>query len=245
MNDITEQPTSTGVPLRTVPTRPGPVTDRAVRTLLELIQSGRFPTNSRLPSQRKLAEQLDVSRASLREAIFVLDTLGYVRVEPSRGTFVCEPGLAEHRARWRFADRYSERDVFETRYTLESYTARLASINAAESDIELLRLCIEGMKDAARERDLLNYAEMDFAFHEQIVKLSGNQVVAQTLRALQKAMKETQRLPLAKPSYLWEPVHEHERILSAIQQHDPDGAAYLMQLHITRAADRAKIVLRI
>ncbi len=224
--------------------RRGAVADKAVRALAEMINIGRFPPESRLPAQRLLAEQLRISRASLREATLVLETLGYVRVEPNRGTFVCPHGEREMRSRWRFADRYSERDIFETRYTLEGYTARLAALRASDEDIAALRSCIESMKQAARERDLVGFAEMDFAFHHYLVRLSDNQVVAQTLRVLKEAMKESQRLPLADISGLWEPIHEHERIVEAIRQHDPDGAAYLMQLHITRAAHRAKILLR-
>jgi GntR family transcriptional regulator, transcriptional repressor for pyruvate dehydrogenase complex len=225
--------------------RGGAVGDRAVRTLVEMIGVGDFPPNSRLPAQRALAEQLRISRASLREATLVLEALGYVRVEPNRGTFVCGHHERQKRTRWRFADRYSERDIFETRYTLESYTARLAALRASDEDVAKLRSCIEAMKQAARERDLVSFPELDFAFHHHIVRLSGNQVVAQTLRVLKEAMKESQRLPLADIARLWDPIHEHERILEAIRQHDPDGAAYLMQLHITRAAHRAKISLRI
>jgi GntR family transcriptional repressor for pyruvate dehydrogenase complex len=234
---------STGLDSRAA--RRGAVADKAVRTLVEMINIGRFPPESRLPAQRPLAEQLRISRASLREATLVLETLGYVRVEPNRGTFVCPHREREMRSRWRFADRYSERDIFETRYTLEGYTARLAALRASDEDIAALRSRIEGMKRAARERDLVGFAEMDFAFHHHLVRMSDNQVVAQTLRILKEAMKESQRLPLADISGLWEPIHEHERIVEAIRQHDPDGAAYLMQLHITRAAHRAKISLRI
>ncbi|MGH6943049.1 MAG: FadR/GntR family transcriptional regulator, partial [Geminicoccaceae bacterium] len=211
--------------------RRGAVTDKAVRTLVEMINVGRFPPSSRLPAQRALAELLQISRASLREATLVLETLGYVRVEPNRGTFVRGDREREMPTRWRFADRYSERDIFETRYTLESYAARFAALRASDDDVATLRSCIESMKRAARKRDLVGFAEMDFAFHHHIVRLSGNQVVAQTLRSLQEAMKESQRLPLAEISRLWEPIHEHERILDALRQQDPDGAAYLMQLH--------------
>lgn len=225
--------------------RRGAVTDKAVRTLVEMINLGRFPPSSRLPAQRTLAELLQISRASLREATLVLETLGYVRVEPNRGTFVCGDGEQKRRTRWQFAEGYSKRDIFETRYMLESYTARLAALRAREQDVVMLRSCIQEMKQAARKRDLLSFAETDFAFHHQIVRLSGNQVVAQTLRVLQDAMKESQRLPLADVARLWDPIHEHERITEAIRQQDPDGAAYLMQLHITRAAERAKIALRL
>jgi GntR family transcriptional repressor for pyruvate dehydrogenase complex len=245
MDSRREQTIEASTGLDTRAARRGAVADKTVRTLAEMINIGRFPPESRLPAQRLLAEQLRISRASLREATLVLETLGFVRVEPNRGIFVCSPREREMRSRWRFADGYSERDIFETRYTLESYTARLAALRASDEDVATLRSRIEGMKQAARERDLVSFAEMDFAFHHHLVCLSDNQVVAQTLRILKEAMKESQRLPLAEITRLWEPIHEHERIVEAIRQHDPDGAAYLMQLHITRAAHRAKILLRI
>jgi GntR family transcriptional repressor for pyruvate dehydrogenase complex len=74
--------------------------------------------------------------------------------------------------------------------------------------------------------------------------LSGNRLFAEIHHLNREAILESQKLPLATHKRLWEPVSEHERILQALEQRDPDGASYLMQLHIIRAADRVGITLK-
>jgi len=221
------------------------VVDAAVKRLIQRIREGDLPPNSRLPSQRSLAEQLSVSYATLREAMSVLTTLGYIRVEPNRGTYIRAIGDREPQPTWRFIDQYSQRDIYEARHVLESYTARLAALGHSEEGLRGLEESLGGLKRAARELDLLAFAEHDFNFHNRIVVLSGNVAVGEMLRTLKDAMRESQRLPLAKPSQLWETISEHEKILNAIKHSDPEGAAYLMQLHITKAAGRANVTLRI
>ena len=54
---------------------------------------------------------------------------------------------------------------------------------------------------------------------------------------------ESQKLAMARHAQLWEPAMEHERILQAIERRDPDGAAYYMRTHITRAAGRAGVAI--
>ena len=58
------------------------------RHIQGMILSGELATGRRIPGQREFAEQLGISRASLREALLTLETLGLVRTEPGRGTFV-------------------------------------------------------------------------------------------------------------------------------------------------------------
>ena len=100
------------------------------------------------------------------------------------------------------------------------------------------------MKDCMREGDLLGAAHEDFKFHDIIVVLSGNRLFAEIHHLNQEAILESQKLPFSRHKRLWEPVQEHERILKALEQRDPDGASYLMQLHIIKAADRVGITLK-
>jgi len=77
-----------------------------------------------------------------------------------------------------------------------------------------------------------------------IVTLSGNRLFKEIHDLNWDAVLESQKLPLSRHKRLWEPVQEHESILKAMEQRDPEGASYLMQLHIVRAADRVGIALR-
>lgn len=225
-----------------------PVCHRIVRRLEELIGQGEFKPGTVLPSQRTLAARLGVSRSSLREALSVMETLGLVSGEPGQRTRVLGAGDAQAQdkvsARWRYASRYSEKDVYELRLLLEGRAARLAAEKITAKTLADLTGCLAAMKDAIRQRDLLTAALKDFEFHDIIVTLSGNRLFKEIHDMNREAILETQKLPLSRHNRLWEPVQEHERVLQALAQRDPDGAAYLMQMHIIRAAERIGIRLR-
>src|SRR5579883_2462580 len=201
-----------------------------------------------LPSQRTLAAELGVSRSSLREALSVLETLGLVSSEPGQRAYIIGAGNGANHdkvtVRWRYASRYTEHDVYELRLLLEARAARLAAEKMTTRTLADLTACLAAMKDAIRHEDLLTAALKDFEFHDIIVTLSGNRLFKEIHDMNREAILETQKLPLSRHSRLWEPVQEHERVLQALEQRDPDGAAYLMQLHIIRAAERIGVRLQ-
>jgi GntR family transcriptional regulator, transcriptional repressor for pyruvate dehydrogenase complex len=225
-----------------------PVSHRVVRRLEEKISRGELKAGMLLPSERALAAELGVSRSSLREALSVMETLGLVSSSPGRRAYIvaaADGAIYEKAAvRWRYASRYTERDVYELRLLLEVRATRLAAEKITTRTLTDLTACLVAMKDAIRQEDLLTAALKDFEFHDIIVTLSGNRLFKEIHQLNRGAILETQKLPLSRHSRLWEPVQEHERVLQALEQRDPDGAAYLMQLHITRAAERIGIRLQ-
>jgi GntR family transcriptional regulator, transcriptional repressor for pyruvate dehydrogenase complex len=222
------------------------VSHKIVRQLQDTISSGELETGALLPSERELAARFWVSRSSVREALSILETLGLVAIEPGRRARVLgtstEPD--KHLTRWQYASRFNENDVYELRLVLESRAARLSAEKMTPQIIANLAASIASMKDSLRQGDLLAASNDDFKFHDIIVNLSGNRLFAEIHHLNREVILESQKLPLATHKRLWEPVHEHERILQALEQRDPDGASYLMQLHIIRAADRVGISLK-
>ncbi len=218
-----------------------PVSHSVVRRIQAMIESGEIAPGGTLPPQRKLATMLNVSRPSLREALRVLETLGFVEVQPGRRAVVSEargPGMPP---RWRFQGRFSELDVFQFRLLVETFTARLAASHISGEQIEELRRNIEEMRVAMRESDLELSAFIDAKFHRKIIDFAGNKLIPEVYVMLQNIILEAHRLPLHTRARLWEPVDEHMNILKAFEQRDPEGAAYYMQLHIMRTASRSGI----
>ena len=180
----------------------------------------RFKTGEALPPQRELAQRLGVSRATLREAVSVLATIGMLSVEQGRGTFVLTPG-AEPQAQglptsWRFAARYSPEEVYQFRYIAESHAAQLAAMTHTADEIAAMNTSVRDMKGAIKTGDLEMYAQSDFAFHALVMRLSHNRLLADMHRGFSSVLIESQRLPLIDRSRLWEPVIEHERIVEAV-----------------------------
>jgi GntR family transcriptional repressor for pyruvate dehydrogenase complex len=206
-----------------------------------MISAGMVKPGEKLPSQRTLSEQLQVSRTSLREALSVLETLGFVRVEPGRGAVVCEEGTRGGAAGWRFGNRFPEQDVFQLRMLIETYTARLAAAAMTEGQLQELNRNIESMRIALRAKDLEASARIDYDFHRRIIEFAGNKVFAEIYDGLAGVMLELHRLPLNARGRLWEPITEHENIIHAFEQNDPDSASYYMRLHLIRTAGRSGI----
>ena len=225
-----------------------PLSHRIVHRLEEKISRGELKAGTLLPSQRALAAELGVSRSSLREALSVMETLGLVSSQRDGRARVVDSGNSATQdrttVRWRYARRYSERDVYELRLLLEARAAWLAAAKLTPEALADLTACLAGMRDAIRQGDLLTTALKDFEFHDVIVGLSGNRLFKEIHHMNREAILETQKLPLSRHNRLWEPVLEHERILQALEQRDPEGASYLMQLHIIRAADRIGVSLQ-
>lgn len=224
------------------------VAQSTVRRIQEMIIAGEFRPGQPIPSQRELARQLGVSRASLREALSILDTLGVLRIEPARGTFVTDEGDgAEQRdlrpGSWRFASRYTPGEVYQFRHMAESQAASLAAMHATQGEVEELRRNLQAFKEATRRVDLVSSSQLDFEFHQAITRMSRNRMLADLHRTYHHVLLESQRLPLARRDRLWEPVVEHERIVQAIAMNDPEGAGYYMRAHINRAADRVGIAI--
>jgi GntR family transcriptional regulator, transcriptional repressor for pyruvate dehydrogenase complex len=223
------------------------VVAKAVREIQEMIRSGRFAPGAGLPGQRELAAELGASRASLREALSILTTLGMVRVEPRRGTVVPETAEPEEAQRpfddvqWRFGARYTPEEVYQFRVIAEGQAASLAAMHLSDEELGLLQRNQQVFKEATRQLDSVSSSRHDFEFHHLIMRFSRNRMLVHLHRTYDQALLESQRLQLAERGRVWEPVVEHQRILNALAMRDPDGAGYYMRAHITRAAERVGV----
>ncbi len=221
------------------------VTQAVVASLRAMIRDGTFKGGTALPPQRDLARQLGVSRASLREAISVLGTVGLLSIEQGRGTFLvsnaegAEPG--QPLGSWRFAARYSPEEVYQFRLIAESQAVQLAAMNHTDEELAELSHNLERFRQATRQADLGAHAQADFEFHRLIVRFSRNRLLADMHGSFAGVLLEAQRLPLVRRDTLWEPVLEHERIVESLKRSDPEGARYYMRQHLSRACSRAGI----
>lgn len=220
------------------------VAQKTVTRIQEMIRKGGLSPRDVLPPQRVLSERLNVSRSSLREALSVLETVGVLRTEPRRGTFVASGSneIVDPEA-WRFGQRYSPPEVYQFRFVVEGYAARLTALRASPRDLTALNRNLDKFKEAVRKEDLSATSRLDFEFHSRIMRVSGNRMFAAVHGSYGAVMLESQKLPLNRRERLWEPVTEHENILRAIEKQDPDGAVYFMHIHILRAANRVSIEL--
>ncbi len=211
-----------------------------VKTLVAMIGEGHWSSGTALPPQRELAKLLQISRATLREAISVLLTTGEIKaLDNGRGFTIADPSDEPKGPVWPHAARYSLREVYQLRHVVESYAAQLAAMSRTDANLVELRQALEAFRAAAVSGDLMAYTEADFEFHRQILAISGNRLLVDMHRTFAGVMLESQRMPALRPGDLWPAVKEHELILEAIERGDPDGANYYMRKHISTGGSRS------
>lgn len=224
-----------------------PVTEVVTRRIQEMIRNGEFPRDAKLPSQRVLSERLGVSRASLREALLTLETLGLVRTLPARGTFV---GGARTRTReagrnWRHDARFSIAEAFQTRLLIESEMCRLAATAINEKRLDELATAARVFEEGWRGDDLLAHVEADLTFHALIAKTCPNSMLRALYQSIRDVLTESQRAPIpdTEVSRMEASIAEHHAILAALSDRDAPAAAEAMRRHIRNTATIAGVAL--
>jgi len=189
--------------------------------LREAIIKGDIAPGEKL-NEPKLAEQFQVSRGPLREAIRRLVAMRLVKHVPHVGATVVTLELE------------SILELYEVREALEGKAAALAAQNMSQLEISKLRALLE----LHRQQNAGEYmqTEGDFDFHYQIIKGSGNQLLTDQLcdelyHLIRMFRFQTSRFKSRSNRALI----EHEQLIYAIEQRDPQLAEMLMRKHITRA----------
>ncbi|SSW73679.1 Glc operon transcriptional activator [Achromobacter veterisilvae] len=212
------------------------------------IRSSEWTAAGKLPGQRQLAEALGVSRASLREAITMLEGLGMLRSEAGRGVFIAKPGekgLGSAYGRWRFQGRYALRDVYLVRNQLEELAAGLAASVVTQAGLSRLRATIVQMEKAADVGDLVTMSEGDHAFHACLFEIAGSPMLLDLAESIGDVVDGSRQVAFADPARVREPIREHADIIDALATGSPDAARRAMRAHICNVADRAGLSLTI
>lgn len=202
------------------------------------LSDGDLALGGRLPGERAMAEQLQVSRTSVREAVRILEAMGVVRAGVGSGkdagtVVIAEPGSAlGSTLRLHVATRHLPvADIVETRVLLESWAAARAKVGAPALD-EAAAL-LEQMDDSP---DIETFLALDARFHVALAQAAGNTVVSAMMASLRGAIenyagKLTGNLPD------WKATSdrlraEHRAILAAVNADDGGRAADLVAAHI-------------
>lgn len=198
-----------------------------------LINEGAYPPGSRLPGERELAEQFDVSRVTIREAEIALQALGYIRIKTGSGVYVLDSGEQGNQE----LPNISAFELTEARLMFESEAAALAARHISDETLERLQVLIEKMSVANPH---INEAalEADRQFHLAIAEASGNAVVKHVVDTLWKIRNDVPELREVHTSICavedaTDRHEEHARVLEALRKRDPSAARQAMQEHFT------------
>ncbi|MBC2886284.1 FadR family transcriptional regulator [Ochrobactrum sp. CM-21-5] len=208
-----------------------------------MITDGTLKPGDKIPSQREFSQKFGISRASLREALLTLETLGLLKTEPGRGTFVVDhpQGQTARMAPWRYSESYSVFDVFQTRIMLEGEIARLAAGRLTQLQLEQMEAATRMMEEGWSHQDRLSNVEADLEFHSIIVSACSNAMLRALYGTMRQQLAETQRqpIPMTNPDRMKESIAEHRRIIMALAINDGMNAKQEMESHIRNTAQCA------
>ncbi len=232
------------------PIRPKKLSEEIVNQIKELISRGDLKPGQKIPSERELASFLGVSRPSVREAIMVLEAMGFLESRQGGGTYV--RSLADVTMADPLASMVEQRDprmlhaLTEVRIGLETWSAYLAAKRAEDSDIERLRELYAIMVEQAKSGGW--DAEIDFQFHLTITAASHNTLQVHILDTIQTLFQATIMVALSefysKEGYIELLLNHHREIMEAIAARDPELARDKMMEHLTLVDEKLALFLQ-
>ncbi|CAB4678556.1 unannotated protein [freshwater metagenome] len=210
---------------------------RIASQLIELIDIQKLAPGDRLPPERSLADLLEVSRPSLREALHILQAQGFVQIKHGQGTFVREPIVAQELRASMMSSTHGLNELFDAREVLEVPASKWAAAKASKEDLRLLRATLNQIDTvtATAPIDFDQLQILDAKFHLTIVGIAGNRFINQTLNVLQDVMKMSMETTLRLPGRSDVSRNEHNGILAAIESGNGELASQLTLQHITGA----------
>jgi GntR family transcriptional repressor for pyruvate dehydrogenase complex len=204
-----------------------------VRQILGMIEKGRFKRGDQLPVERELSETFKVSRSTVREAIFSLETMKLVQRRQGDGTYVIassEEALVQPLAAALFHEKDDMIDIFTIRMIIEPEVAQLASEHATPEAINELE---EVLREQEREvHNGKNPIHTDSEFHHLLARMSRNRVLERLLLALFDFLGKTREKYLQTEERKQKSLQGHQAILAAIRNGNGTAARQAMRRHL-------------
>ncbi len=196
--------------------------------IVTMIDDGTFPPNSRLPGERELAEQLNVSRVTVREAGIFLQAQGIIQVRTGSGAYVLDP--SKHNGR---LPNVSAFELTEARTLFESEAAALAARDISDETLSLLEEYLEELGSSDGQVEMA-----DREFHRTIAAASGNAAVRYVVDVLWRIRMESREVREVYDAVCHDDAEEreaeHRAILDALRARDPAAARTAMREHFRR-----------
>jgi GntR family transcriptional repressor for pyruvate dehydrogenase complex len=200
----------------------------------ERIAADGLTVGDRLPGERQLAEQLQVGRSSVREALRVLETLGLLSSQVGRGpdagaVLISRPeGALTDLLRLNLGlATLSMREVIDTRLMIEQWSAGHAARTGA--DLDAMALALAAMDEATTPEE---FVEHDIAFHVAIVEASGNRLTSAIMRALRASVRRYAIEAVVRLGDTTALQADHHRIHAAIRDGDATTATTAIADHL-------------
>jgi GntR family transcriptional repressor for pyruvate dehydrogenase complex len=204
------------------------VSDNIIAQIRDSILSGRLKPGDRLASEKELTTQFEVSKATMREALRVLEVMGLIEIRKGTGggTFVAEVDMRttiNSIINFLHFKPVSIREITMLRYMIEPTVARIAATKVTGKDIQYLR-------DAVREHSREGESEVsrEISFHRYLARMAGNTILVLTIDFIDNLLSAIKANLRLGPDFYEQVRCAHENILECLIQRDPDASEIAM-----------------
>jgi DNA-binding GntR family transcriptional regulator len=195
--------------------------DAVTAALRHRIVNGHYEGGRRI-TEEAIADDLGVSRGSVREALRVLNAEGFVAIRPYFGTFVAKLSAKE------------ASDLLELQGGLESLASGLAAGRRDDTDIAEMRALIARGREAAAQERTSESSALHGQFHQALARAAGNDSLTTLIIQLRHKIDWVYATTVRRPARdSWD---EHAAIVDAIEAADPAAAADAARDHVRRAS---------
>jgi len=213
-----------------------PLADEVTGKLRDMIQSGEWPLQQRIPSETELMARLGVSRGTLREAVKALAHSGMLEVRRGDGTYVRATSEMSGAARRLYRD-HTEVHILEVRVGLDTQAARLAAKNATPDDVKALRALLSKRDAAWNAGDYPAWARADWGFHERVAHASGNPLLHELYISFGEVFHTDLLRQQDRPGFDGLPHEGHGALVDALEAHDIEAAVASVNKNLNSCAE--------
>ena len=210
--------------------------ENIIDQLIALIKDGTLKPGDKLPPERKLAEDLNVSRTAIREALRSLETMGYISSKVGGGTYINAITLGNVMNPFSAVLSQNKKlivELLEVRMLLETEIARLAALRITPAKIQTLQKAVEAMRvEVAAGR---NGLDADNEFHNALAIASENEALKLILDMCGDLLAQTREATLNIEGQPEITLKDHEQIFEAVRKGDSMLAARRMKQHLSDA----------
>jgi len=193
--------------------------------LRQLLMDGGIAAGGKL-NECALAQQWEISRSALREAVRRLEQSGLVTIVPNRGVFVRRVGLKE------------VLDLFDVHAGLARSAGRLVATRITDAQLAMLEECSRAMNTARDAGQVGAYYALNSEFHRNLIAFSGNDRLISLHGAIASELQLSRCRNLGSGHQVRESAAEHERILEGVRARDPRRTARAFEEHVLSGKQR-------
>ncbi len=218
------------------------LSEQVVEEIDRMIREEGFGNGDKFYSENELTKMLDISRASVREAVRILEISGRVIVRQGRGIFIqnkIEQGLDSF-ASWLKSNSSQLDEHFELRMILDPKAAASAARNATDEDIREMEKALSSFNHQEETDNLEGEIKDDRRFHLSMAKSTKNRSLYVLMKTMAENLNDGWISSLRIPGRARKTIREHRDVFQAIKDRNPEKAEKAMLKHLENALKEIK-----